>query len=138
GVEPVGRVRAAGKIVAGTDAVRAGVAGAVNRAVDRGRLLADVLHDVDLAARRPADRADVVTEHPDRRPVPLPFGKLRAHLDASVCDVELVASDEPRRRVLAGAVPALKAARAVGRRLDDQPALLDARVRRLCRVVLVL
>src|SRR5690606_22280762 len=68
GVERVGKCLPAGQCVPGADPTIAGVAGAVDRAVHSGRLATDVLHDVDLAAGRPADAADVVAQHPERGP----------------------------------------------------------------------
>src|SRR6185503_648285 len=44
----------------------AGMAREMHRGVDGPRLAADDLHDVDLAARGPADLVDVRAEHPER------------------------------------------------------------------------
>src|SRR5690606_3838434 len=63
-VEVVGEGCALRQISALADAVCAGVAGSVNRAVDSRRLAADVLHDVDLARLGPAYRLQVRAEHP--------------------------------------------------------------------------
>src|SRR6266566_5370632 len=49
-------------------ALCARVAGAMNRAVHPARLLADVLHDVDLAASGPCHRGAVVAQHPEGGP----------------------------------------------------------------------
>ena len=46
-------------------------------------LAAAVLHDVELAARGPADAGEVVAEHPERRPESLSRGELDARLDAA-------------------------------------------------------
>src|SRR5215471_1118611 len=48
------------------------------------RLAADVLHDVDFSALRPSDRVDVLAEHPECRPHPLPGGNLDARLESAV------------------------------------------------------
>src|ERR1043166_564805 len=58
--------------------------GPVNRAEVSRRVLALNLHDVDLAARRPADGADAVAEHPERGPDSLPFWRVDASLDPGV------------------------------------------------------
>src|SRR6185369_13695581 len=58
--------------------------GPVNRTEVSKRVLALNLHDVDLAARRPADRADAVAEHPERRPDSLTFRRVDARFDPRV------------------------------------------------------
>src|SRR5437016_13430943 len=59
---------AARQRVRSADAAGARVARTVHRAMHHRWLSADVFHDVDLAATRPADSVDVVAEHPARRP----------------------------------------------------------------------
>src|SRR5438445_756701 len=54
-VEGVGE-RARGQVIRAADAARTGVPGAVHRTVYAAGFLADVLHDVDLAARGPPGR----------------------------------------------------------------------------------
>src|SRR5579864_6741536 len=66
------------------DAFVTGISRAVNCAVYHCRLLADVLHDVDLTALGPADFADVISEHPECRPDPLPLRDLDAGFEASI------------------------------------------------------
>src|SRR5713101_6247218 len=51
--------------VAPAQSVFSPVAGAVNGAMNLVWLLSNVFHDVDLAAVRPVDGADVVAEHPE-------------------------------------------------------------------------
>ncbi len=125
-VEAVGEVRPA---VARADAAGTRVAGAVDRAVDGVGLEADVLHDVDLARVGPADAADVVAEHPERGPHALAARELHARLEVAVGLGEPARRVQPRRGVLAAAVPAVvvrgvflaggddEVARAVGRRV---------------------
>jgi hypothetical protein len=55
----------------------------VDGAVNGGWLFADIFHDVDLAALGPADRADVVAEHPERGPDALAFGDFDAGFEAA-------------------------------------------------------
>ena len=74
----------AGERVRPADAARAGVSRAVHRPVHRGRLSADVFHDVDFAALRPADALDVVAKHPERRPEALPAWDANARLESAV------------------------------------------------------
>ncbi len=90
-------------------AVGARVAGAVQAAVDRARLLADALHHVDLAAGRPPAGEDVVAEEPERRPHPLALRDLDAGLEVAVGLGHLTGGDEPGRRVVTRSVPALGA-----------------------------
>ena len=80
---------------------------------DRLRVEADVLHDVDLAARRPADLVDVRPEHPEGRPGAAPRGQLRPDLDLAVEELRAALGVEASRGVVV-AHPALAAG------LDDQ------------------
>ena len=122
--------------VAGADAARARVTGAVDRAVHGVRLEADVLHDVDLAGVRPAAAG---AEHPERRPHALPAGHLDAGLEAAVGLGELAGGVEPGGGVLAAAVPAVVVAGVLLARGDDQVALaVVRRVAGAVRVVLPL
>src|ERR1022692_3032125 len=50
------------------DPFPSGITGPVNGPMNDGRLLPDVLHDVDFAATRPTDRRDVVSDGPESRP----------------------------------------------------------------------
>src|SRR5690606_39104077 len=88
------------------DAVCAGVAGSVNRAVDSLRLAADVLHDVDLAGLGPAYRLQVRAEHPEGGPDSLTGGQLQPCLDPPVGDLQAIARDQAGRGVGAGTIPA--------------------------------
>src|SRR5260370_20088067 len=79
------------EILAGREAEgRSGVAGSADRArtvertVNDARLLADIFHDVDFAARGPADGSDVVAEHPEGGPHSLPSGYFYAGFEATV------------------------------------------------------
>src|SRR6185437_15808629 len=75
---------------AGAQLLRAGdtlcsrVAGAMHGTVHPAGLLADVFHDVDLAAPGPPGGGDVVTEHPECRPEPLSARDLNPCLHAAV------------------------------------------------------
>ena len=77
------------------DAVRPGVSRAVDRAVHRGRLAPDILHDVDLAAVGPS-RGNVA-HHPERRPDPLPVRYLDARFEPAVSLREFALRLNPRR-----------------------------------------
>src|SRR5579863_5544460 len=72
-----------------------------NRAADMRRWIAavDVFHDVELAARRPVDRDDVVAEQPERGPHALRLRKLDARLDAAVHETETALRFEAGGRV---------------------------------------
>src|SRR2546422_2551682 len=60
------------------------VLGAVHRPVHPAGFLADVLHDVDLAARGPTDRVAVVAQQPEGGPQALPARDLNPCLHAAV------------------------------------------------------
>src|SRR5438046_2654314 len=65
-------------------ALCARVARAMHGAVHPARLLADVLHDVDLAAPGPAERGAVVAQHPEGGPQALPARDLNPCFHAPV------------------------------------------------------
>src|SRR5207244_4541732 len=72
------------ELIRAGDALRTRVAGAMHRAVYPAGLLANVLHDVDLAARGPADLVAVVAQHPEGGPQALPARDLNPSLHAAV------------------------------------------------------
>src|SRR5437899_948134 len=119
-VKRVGK-RARRQVVRAADASRAGVPRAVYCAVHPARFLADLLHDVDLAARGPADGGDVVAQHPERGPQPLSARYLNTGLDATVLPRAQTLGLESGRGVPAGGerLPA---------GLDDEVARIDVRV----------
>src|SRR5436190_12231123 len=119
-VEGVGE-RARGQVIRAADAARTGVPGAVHRTVYAAGFLADVLHDVDLAARGPAGGGNVVAQQPERGPQPLPARDLNPGLDATVLPRAEPLGLEPGRCVVP--VPERLAA---GR--DDEVASVDMRV----------
>src|SRR5450755_224325 len=61
-----------------------GISGAVNCAMDDRRFAADVFHDVDFAAGRPADFFNVIAQHPERGPDSLPVRNLDSGFKTSV------------------------------------------------------
>ena len=77
---------------AGIEPVRA-----VQAAVYRGGLLADVLHNVDLAAAGPSPFSDVGAERPEGGPHALAVGNLDAGFDAAVAHRELAQRLQARR-----------------------------------------
>jgi hypothetical protein len=90
-------------------AVGTRVARSVERPVQAIRLPAEVLHDVDLAAIRPADRADVGAQHPEGGPQPSTGRDLDPRLDPAVRQLESALRQESSGRVLARPVVALEA-----------------------------
>src|SRR3546814_2887414 len=88
------RSRLRADLRAGDMVVRLGVV----RAVDHAFVPTDMLHDVDLALRRPAGLS-IGAEHPDRRPYPAPAGQLRAHLDEGVRPLRMAARQQPGGRI---------------------------------------
>ena len=106
------------------------VGSGVNVGVHASRIEADVLHDVDLAARRPPGLADVRAERPDGRPRPPALRQPGPNLDSSVGPVGAA------RQAGRGVVGALEP---LAPGFDHQQAVLDARVLRpFARVVLPL
>jgi hypothetical protein len=83
-------VEAFGKVFAASEFGRSGEIGggavgerAVDRAVNDGGLLADIFHDVDLAGLGPANRVDVVAEHPKGGPDALAFWNFDSGFEAA-------------------------------------------------------
>src|ERR1700728_330252 len=83
-VEVVGEASPAGKREGGADAIRTVIAWAMNRSMDHRWFLADILHDVDLAAGGPLDSLDIGTQHPKCRPDPLSPRNLDARFETPV------------------------------------------------------
>src|SRR6185369_11693819 len=79
----------------------------VNRAEVSQWVLALDLHDVDLSARRPPNRTDTVTEHPERGPDSLPFRRVDARLDPRVDAERLFALRLHSRRGVSAAAEIL-------------------------------
>ncbi len=99
-----------------------------------GRFAADVFHDVDLAARRPADFVDVVAEHPERGPDSLSIGNFDAGFEASVGLIEFALRVQARGGVVAS--HAVGASVGFLERDHFQIAVLDVQVLRTGGVVL--
>ena len=89
------------------DAGGAGVPRSMDRAVDDGRVLAEVLHDVDLAARGPPDLVDVLAEHPEGGPHSPTPRQADPGLHQTVGEGDPVLGDQSRGGVLATAEPTL-------------------------------
>src|SRR5712692_7988776 len=89
------------------DAVPARVPRTVHRSMHGGRVLAEVLHDVDLTALRPAHFIDVLAEHPKRGPDPPAPGQPYPRLDQPVTHGHTILADQARGRVSASAVAAV-------------------------------
>src|SRR5229473_6275281 len=81
----VGEILAGGQAEGGGGvACSADGAGAMQRAVNDARLLADIFHDVDFTALGPADGADVIAKHPEGGPHSLPCGYFYAGFEPAV------------------------------------------------------
>src|SRR5438034_6056524 len=113
---------ARGQVICAANALRTGVPGAVHRAVYPAGLLADVLHDVDLAAPGPAGGGDIIAQHPESGPQPLPTRYLNTGLDATVLPRAQPLGLKPGRGVFAGG-------ERLAAGLDDEVARIDVRVR---------
>ena len=122
-----GKVFAAGKF-GGSGEVGGGSVGerAVDGAVNDVGLFADIFHDVDLAALRPADGVDVVAEHPERRPDALALRDFDAGFEAAESLREEPLSFQARGSVFAGDV--ITAFVIFFARGDDEIAVFDVRV----------
>src|SRR6266481_2212033 len=81
----VGETLARGKLENGSKVTcAAGSAGAMQGTVNGGGFLADIFHDVDLAALGPAHGRDVLAEHPQRGPHSLPCRDFDSCLEAAI------------------------------------------------------
>src|SRR5215471_1166326 len=100
-VEIVGEAGVVGKSERCAGPLAAAISGAVNRAVHERGLLADVFHDVDLAAVWPASLFDVITHHPKRGPDALSPGDFDASFEASEFLRELTLGLQASRGVVA-------------------------------------
>src|SRR6266568_6164244 len=102
--------------------------------MDGARRLADIFHDVDFPALRPADFADVVAEHPKGGPHPFPGGNLDARFKAPVSLGEESLRLEPRGGVFARY--AVRSGEFFFTRGDEQAAIPNFSVRGAIGVVL--
>src|SRR5678815_154135 len=102
--------------------------GPVDRAEVSEWILALDLHDVDLSARRPANRTDAIAEHPESRPDALPFRRVDAGLDPRVDAERLFALRFHARRRVSVAAEVLTS------RFDHEVAVFNPRVHRSIRV----
>src|SRR5215471_4140586 len=68
--------------------------------IDRG-FPADVFHNVDLTASRPARSVDIVAKHPECRPDPLAERYFYPGFNAAVFLLEFAFRQQPGRRVVA-------------------------------------
>src|SRR5690348_14110012 len=71
----------------------------MNGSVHDGRLSADVLHHIDLAACGPAGYPNIATEHPECGPEALTVGDLHARFDLPVREGELALCLDASRSV---------------------------------------
>src|SRR6201999_730267 len=86
----------------GSNSFRAGISRTMKCSVYHPGLLADILHDIDLAALRPFRLVNVVAHHPERRPDSLTIWNLDARLKAPVFLAELPLCLKPCGCVVAG------------------------------------
>src|ERR1035438_10161075 len=103
-MEVVGELLSFGKRVCAGERVAIGIPRAVQAAVLDSWLLADVLHDVDLAAVGPTDSVDVRTHRPESRPDARPVRELDAGFDLAISGGELTFGLETARGVVTGFV----------------------------------
>src|SRR5258706_9996721 len=132
GVKIVGKLLAVGQRVRRAYAVRARVTRSMKSAVNDRRFLTDVFHDVDLAASGPSRGADVVAQHPKRRPDALAVGNLYSRLKTSVGLAELIPGQQSRRSVITS--EAVGTGKSFFERLDCQHSAFEIRVCRAARI----
>src|SRR5437764_14030035 len=99
-MELVGEALVGWKPIRCANSVIAGIAGAVNGAVNQTWFFADIFHDVDLAAGGPAGFVDVVAEHPEGGPDALSARNLDAGLEAPVGLRKFAKCFQARRSVI--------------------------------------
>src|SRR5579859_1051715 len=87
-VEAVGEVDTAGEFVHRCEVAVARIPRSVHRAMYGGRLFADILHDVDLAAGGPTDLPEVISDEPECRPHALSARNFDARFEASIGLIE--------------------------------------------------
>src|SRR5262249_6169570 len=109
-----------------------GISGPVETSVAHRRLASAILHDVDLAALRPADRRIVVAEKPERRPQTDSGGELHPRFEPAIRLREMALGLHARRGVT------LSLVRFVEARNDEGAVPIDVRVLRAIAVVLEL
>src|SRR5712692_3654264 len=131
-MEIVGELLAVGQGVGGANTLGAGISWPMKRAVHDRRFLANIFHDVDLAASGPADGTDVVAQHPKCRPDTLAIGDLNSRLEPSIGLAELILSEQSRRSVVAGY--AVRPGERFLERFNDQQAAFKIRVRSAIRI----
>src|ERR1035438_2332745 len=103
-MEVIGELLSFGKRVCAGERVAIGIPRAVHAAVLDSRLLADIFHDVDLAAVGPTDLGYVIAHRPERRPDALPVRELDAGFDLAIGGGELAFGLETARGVVTGFV----------------------------------
>ena len=133
-VEVIRKALLAGQSVGRFDAGAADVSGAMDRAVNRSRLLTDVFHDVDFAARGPADFVDVIAEHPEGGPHALAVRNLDACFEASIGLGEFAQGLKSGRGVVS--CDALRTSVIFRQRRDHQVPLSNRHIRVAIGVVL--
>src|SRR5437879_4195234 len=75
-------------------------AGTMERTVDRARLLADVLHDIDFGTLGPTNGSDIVAKHPESGPHSLPFRNFDARFETAIGLAEKALGLEASRSVI--------------------------------------
>src|ERR1700682_5861198 len=106
----------------------------MNRAVNDGRFLPDVFHDVDFAATRPSHRAAIIAQHPECRPHSLTVWNLDARFKAAILLFKLAGGLHPRRSIVA--CDTILAGVSLLQCGDNQGTIMDLRVLQAIRVVL--
>src|SRR2546423_266921 len=101
GMEIIRELLTVGQGVRRTHAARTRVAWSMKSAMNNGRLLADVFHDVDLATVGPVRGIDVRTQQPKCRPDALAIWNPDSCLKPSISLAEFILSEQPGRSIVA-------------------------------------
>src|SRR6185437_10923254 len=103
------------------------VAGEIARtmycAINKIGLNANILHDINFAAGRPANRCAIISEEPESRPESLTSRNLDAGFDAPIGKAKVLVGGELTRGILTRTIPALIIGRITFAGLNHQIAL---------------
>src|SRR5260370_2353692 len=93
-------------------------------AMNDRRLLADIFHNVNLAAQGPSHRADIVTQHPESRPQTLAVGDFDSSFKAPIGLPKRSLRFQPCRSVITRNT--IGSRKGFVKRLDNQIAVLQS------------
>src|SRR2546429_3202101 len=87
----------------------------MDRSMNSCRLFfANILHDVNFTASRPANRGTITTKQPESRPESLTVRNFDASYEKTIGKVKVTIGTYASRSILTGTIPALKPFRSTG------------------------